>query len=70
MGHQPGPPPDVVVPPRSPAVAGRGAAGARSQRHRHIQVIAERGRMRWQKATGYGRRSHAEVGCSQTINSV
>ena len=24
--------------------------------------------MAWQKATGYGRRSHAEMVCSQSIN--
>ncbi|MDQ2763697.1 MAG: hypothetical protein M3Y22_09515 [Pseudomonadota bacterium] len=31
-----------------------------SQRDRHIQLIAEKGRMGWQKATGYGRRSLVE----------
>ena len=36
-------------------------AGAQSQRDRHIRIIAEKGRMAWQKATGYGRRSHAET---------
>ena len=36
-------------------------AGAQSQRDRHIQLIAEKGRMAWQRATGYGRRSHAET---------
>ena len=32
-----------------------------SQRDRHIQFIAEEGRMAWQKATGYGRRSLVET---------
>ncbi|MDQ2736876.1 MAG: hypothetical protein M3Y55_18225 [Pseudomonadota bacterium] len=32
-----------------------------SQRDRHIQLIAEKGRMGWQKATGYGRRSLVET---------
>src|SRR5215213_8866856 len=34
---------------------------ARSRRDRHIRLIAEKGRMAWQKATGYGRRSLAET---------
>jgi hypothetical protein len=32
-----------------------------SQRDRHIQFIAEKGRMAWQKATDYGRRALAET---------
>ena len=36
-------------------------AEAQSQRDRHIRLIAEKGRMSWQKATGYGRRSLAET---------
>ena len=59
--HQPDPPPDVVIPPRASAVPGTEDAGARSQRDRHIRLIAEKGRMAWQKATGYGRRSLAEA---------
>ena len=34
------------------------------------QLIAEKGRMAWQKATGYGRRNAAEMVCSQSINSA
>jgi len=30
-----------------------------SPRDRHIQLLAERGRVGWQGATGYGRRNHA-----------
>jgi hypothetical protein len=37
------------------------AAVQQSQRDRHIQFIAEKGRMAWQKATGHGRRSLAET---------
>ncbi len=48
------PPPDVVIPPRASAVL---SADRQSQRDRHIRMIAEKGRMGWQKATGYGRRS-------------
>jgi hypothetical protein len=44
--------------------------GIRNQRDRHIRLIAEKGRMAWQKAAGYGRRSHAEMVCSQSINSA
>lgn len=32
-----------------------------SQRDRHIRLIAETGRVAWQKATGYGRRSLVEA---------
>ena len=45
-------------------------ADAQSQRDRHIRLVAEKGRMAWQRATGYGRRSHAEMVCSQSINSA
>jgi hypothetical protein len=58
-GHQPDPMPDVVIPPRASAVPGTKNAEAQSQRDRHIRLIAEKGRMAWQKATGYGRRSLA-----------
>ena len=59
--RQPDRPPDVVIPPRASAVASTEDADAQSQRDRHIRLIAEKGRMAWQKATGYGRRSHAET---------
>jgi hypothetical protein len=57
--RQPDPVPDVISPPRASAVPS--TAEAQSQRDRHIRVIAEKGRMAWQKATGYGRRSLAET---------
>ena len=34
---------------------------AQSQRDRHIRLIAAKGRMAWQQATGYGRRSLADT---------
>ena len=34
---------------------------AYSPRDRHIRLMAERGRIGWQRATGYGRRNHAET---------
>ena len=48
------PPPEVVVPPRASAVpsADNNDGGAQSQRDRHIQLMAERSRMGWQRATG------------------
>jgi len=57
------PPPDVVVPPRASAVPGSDGSDGASQnpRDRHIQLMAERGRMGWQQATGYGRRNQAET---------
>jgi hypothetical protein len=59
--RQPDPPPEVVIPPRASAVPSTDAGGPPSQRDRHIQFIAQKGRMAWQRATGYGRRSLAET---------
>jgi len=59
--RQPDKPPDVIIPPRSSAAPGASAGKAPSQRDRHIRTIAEKGRMAWQKATGYGRRSLIET---------
>jgi hypothetical protein len=56
-GRQPRPPPDVVIPPRATAAAGR----QNTQRDAHIRMIAARGRMAWQKTSGYGRRNLAET---------
>ena len=50
----------VVVPPRSSAVPSDAAETAPTQRDRHLQVIAERGRRGWQKASGYNWRSLVE----------
>src|SRR5580698_9562887 len=54
------PPVDVVIPPRSSSVATTGSDG-QTVRDRHVQFIAENGRMAWQKTTGYGRRSLVET---------
>ena len=59
--RQPDPPVAVVIPPRSTAVPGPAAGTALSQRDQHIGMIGDKGRMGWQKAVGYGRRSHAET---------
>ena len=61
VSHQSDPVPDIVIPPRASAVPSAQSAEAQSQRDRHIRIIAEKGRMAWQKATGYGRRSLAET---------
>ncbi len=68
--RQLGPPPDVVVPPRASAVASTDDPAARTPRDRHIQLIAQRGRMAWQRTTGYGRRNLVEMVCMQTTSSA
>ena len=40
----------VIIPPRSSAVPSDKAEAAPTMRDRHMQIIAERGRMAWQKA--------------------
>ena len=52
---------EVIIPPRSTAVPTDTAASAPTQRDQHIQMIAKRGRLGWQRAAGYGRRSLGEV---------
>ncbi len=51
----------VVVPPRANAVPSGTAGSAPTQRDRHIAEIAERGRMGWQKASGYNWRALVEA---------
>jgi hypothetical protein len=53
----------VVIPPRSTAVPGSSAEP--TQRDRHIQSIAENGRLGWQRETDYGKRSKAETAMSR-----
>ena len=55
----------VVVPPRKDAVPSGAATTAPTQRDRHLQLIAERGRLGWQKASGYNRRALAEAAISR-----
>src|SRR3954463_3366825 len=54
-----------VVPPRATAVPSQTAESAPTPRDRHLQLIAERGRMGWQKATGYNARARAEAAISR-----
>ncbi len=60
----------VVVPPRATAVPSEAAETAPTQRDYHLQCIAERGRMGWQKTSGYNDRALVEMVCTQTINSA
>ena len=61
LERQPDAPVTVVIPPRSTAVPSTAAGTTPSQRDRHIRMIGDKGRMGWQKAVEYGRRSHAET---------
>ena len=55
----------VVVPPRANAVPSDAAETAPTQRDAHLRCIAERGRMGWQRASGYGRRALVEADISR-----
>ena len=55
----------VVVPPRSTAVLSPSAETDPTQRDRHIQAIAEQGRMGWQRTSGYNARAGAEGAMSR-----
>jgi len=55
----------VVVPPRRDAVPSAAAGTEPTQRDRHLRSIAERGRLGWQKASGYNRRALAEAAMSR-----
>jgi len=51
---------EVVIPPRATAVPG-GKLDRPTLRDRHLEMIAERGRLAWQVATDYGQRSLVET---------
>jgi hypothetical protein len=51
----------VIVPPRATAVPSATAASAPTQRDRHLQEIAEKNRIGWQKISGYNKRSCVEA---------
>ena len=50
----------VVVPPRADAVLSATADTEPTQRDRHIQAIAGKGRMAWQRDSGYNERARVE----------
>ena len=67
--HQRHPEAAVLVPPRRDAALGATAETAPTQRDRHLQVIDERGRMAWQRGSGYNLRARVEsqIGCCKRV---
>ncbi len=59
--RQPKLPPEVVIPPRMSTVLSTDDPEGQTARDRHIRLMAEKGRMGWKQATGYGRRNHVET---------
>ncbi len=55
----------VIVPPRSNSAPSETAQTAPTMRDRHLQTITERGRMDWQKASGYNWRALVEADISR-----
>jgi len=55
----------VIVPPPSSAVPSATAETAPTMRDHHLHVIAERGRMAWQKTSGYHWRALVEADISR-----
>jgi hypothetical protein len=51
----------VIVPPRSSAVLSADAETAPTHRDRHLQGIAEHGRLGWQQRSRYNKRARAEA---------
>ncbi len=64
------PPPDIVIPPRRSAVINDNKADTSTVRDRHVRYLAGKGRMAWQKATGYGRRSLVETAIGRYKHSI
>jgi hypothetical protein len=52
---------EVIIPPRATSVVSVSAETVPTRRGRHIRMIKERGRLGWQRAVQYGRRSLVEV---------
>ena len=55
----------VVVPPRANAVPSETAGTAPTQRDGHLRCIAQRGRLGWQRASGYNWRALVEADISR-----
>jgi hypothetical protein len=60
----------VIVPPRSTAVPSGTAATEPTQRDRHLQGIAEKGRIGWQKMSGYNKRSRVEAAIGRYMQVI
>lgn len=58
--HERHPDAQVVAPPRAGAVLSDTAATAPTPRDQHLQAMAEKGRLGWQKQSGYNRRAVVE----------
>jgi hypothetical protein len=56
---------EVIVPPRSMAVRSDLAESTPTQRDRHLQSIAEHGRVGWQKRSEYNQRALVETSISR-----
>jgi len=56
---------DVIVPPRSTGVPSDPANTVLTRRDRHLQSMAEHGRVGWQKRSGYTRRALVEAAISR-----
>ncbi|MEO1459547.1 MAG: hypothetical protein AAFV49_18560, partial [Pseudomonadota bacterium] len=54
-------PPKIVIPPGKPSIPAPGTPHGGTERERHAAEIATCGPIDWQKAHGYGKRSHAET---------
>lgn len=63
--RQPDPSPDVVIPPRPSEVPSTADPAQHTARNRHIRLMAETGRMEWQRRTSYGRGALAETAMSR-----
>ena len=59
--HSPAPMPEVVIPPRKTAVLSSEDDKEQTDRDRYILELAAKGRIAWQKAYDYGRRSLVET---------
>ena len=61
----------IVVPPRADAVLSATADTEPTQRDRHIQAIADKGRMAWQRDSGYikgpGSRANSRAGNRSSV---
>ena len=60
----------VIVPPRSSAVPSDTAQTVPTMRDRHLQTIAEHGRMAWQKTSGYNWRALVEADISRFKRAI
>jgi hypothetical protein len=60
----------VIVPPRSSAVPSVTARTVPTRRDRHIETIAEHGRMGWQKAADYNWRALVEADIARSKRAI